>query len=74
MICGWMEAGVGAELGPDFGKKLKNRIFTPTGRRKKQAELGEKVEKQDICSNGKKREASWIWGKSRKRKIAPIKE
>ena len=27
----------------NWGKKLKKRIFTPTGRRKKQAELGEKL-------------------------------
>lgn len=40
MILGWMEAGVGVEL-------------------------GEKAEKQNICSNGKKEEASWIGGKAK---------
>ena len=29
-------------------------------------ELGEKVEKKNICSNRKKREASWVGGKKLK--------
>ena len=31
-----------------LGKKLKKRIFTPTGRRKKQAGLGEKLKKEEL--------------------------
>ena len=39
------------------------------GRRDKQAELGQKAEKQNICSNGQKRQASWIGGKVEKKNI-----
>ena len=36
-----------------------------------QAGLGQKAEKQGICSNGKKREASWIGEKSQNRGKSP---
>ena len=40
------------------------------GRRDKQAELEQKkAEKQNICSNGQKRQASWIGGKVEKKNI-----
>ena len=54
-----------------MGKKLKNRKFAPTCRRKKQAGLGQKAEKQNICSNRKKGEASRIGAKSRNRGKSP---
>ncbi len=34
-------------------------------------ELGEKAEKKNICFNGQKEEASWIWGKSQNRGKSP---
>ena len=50
-----------------LGKKLKNRIFAPTGRRKKQAGLGERDRKQDICSNRKKRREKQVGVKKQKK-------
>lgn len=47
-----------------WGKEIENSTFAPMAKQEKQAGLGQKVEKQDICSNGQKEEASWIGGKS----------
>ena len=41
-----------------WGKEIENSTFAPTGRKEKQAELEEKVEKKNICSNRQKRQAS----------------
>ena len=49
-----------------WGKEIENSTFAPTGRKEKQAELEEKVEKKNICSNRQKEEASWIGGKAEK--------
>ncbi|MFR5953010.1 MAG: hypothetical protein ACLUGQ_04710 [Coprococcus sp.] len=50
-------------IGTELGQKAKIEENPPNPRRKKQAGLGKKAEKQNICSNGKKEEASWIGGK-----------
>jgi hypothetical protein len=39
-----------------LGEKLKKRIFTPTGRRKKQAGLGEKLKNRIFAPTGRKEE------------------
>ncbi len=41
-----------------WGKEIENSTFAPTGRKEKQAELEEKVEKKNICSNRQKKQAS----------------
>lgn len=51
----------------NWGKKLKNRIFAPAGRRKKQAGLGEKAENQNIYSNKKKRREKQVGVKKQKK-------
>ena len=47
----------------NWGKEIENSTFAPTGRKEKQAELEEKVEKKNICSNGQKRQASRLGAK-----------
>ena len=42
----------------NWGKEIENSTFAPTGRKEKQAELEEKVEKKNICSNRQKKQAS----------------
>jgi hypothetical protein len=39
-----------------LGEKLKNRIFAPTGRRKKQAGLGEKLKNRIFAPTKRKEE------------------
>ena len=70
MIGGWIEAGIGAGL----GEKLKNRIFTPTGRRKKQAGLGQKAKIEENPPTPRRKKQAGLGQKVEKRKIAPIKE
>ena len=51
----------------DWGKKLKNRIFTPTGRREKQAGMEQRNRKHYIYSNKKKRREKQVGVKKQKK-------
>ena len=52
----------------NFGEKLKKRIFAPTGRKEKQAGLGQRDRKQDIYSNKKKRREKQVGVTKQKKK------
>jgi len=47
---------------------VKNRIFTPTGRKKKQAGLGQKVKNRIFTPTGRKEKQAELEEKSRKKK------
>ncbi len=49
----------------NWGKKLKKRIFTPTGRRKKQAELGEKLKNRIFAPTGRRKKQAGLGGKAK---------
>ena len=57
-----------------WGKEMENRIFAPTGRRKKQAGLGQRERKQDIYSNKKKRREKQVGVTKQKKKNCSKKE
>ena len=59
MIWGWIGAGL--------GQKAEIEENPPTPRRKKQAGLGERDRKQDICSNRKKRREKQVGVKKQKK-------
>ena len=52
-------------MGLNWGKKLKKRIFTPTGRRKKQAELGEKLKNRIFAPTGRRKKQAGLGGKAK---------
>lgn len=46
-------------------------MFAPMAKLEDESELGQRDGKQDICSNRKKRQASWIGAKESKRGTLP---
>ena len=49
-----------------MGKKLKNRIFAPTGRRKEQAELGETLKNRIFAPMGRRDKQAGLEQKAEK--------
>lgn len=62
MILGWMEAGVGVELG---GKAEKKNICS-NGQKEEASWIGAKSQNRGKSPNAEKKEASWIGGKAEK--------